>query len=340
MVMTKCMKLGSFLLFLVTFATLIAGEGHLKGYKQPLVQENSTSLTRLSVGVIPILDILPLLIAEQQDYFKSKGIEIELVLLNSAHERDTLFKEGKLDGILTDLISVGILNGEGHNLQVISLARAAYSGYPQFRVIAAPHSTIRTAKDLCNVEIGISKNSIIEYIADRLLLAENLTTQEISTKPVNNIIQRFTQLMMGELEVAILPDPIAQHALDSGARLVVDDASYPEYSASVLSFSLDAIKKKPEAIQRFVTAWNLAALDLNRDPEKYRRLLVEAIPIPEKILNSYVIPRFPLDQIPTKWQWEDVVSWLMEKRLIQKTLLYNESVNKAFVTHPTTMSNN
>lgn len=285
----------------------------------------------LRMGLLPILDVLPFFIAQEEGHFERAGITVELVPVSSALERDQLMQAGDIDGMLNDLISTGIFNQAGTQIQIVSLARTAYPDFPQFRILAAPGSDIAAPEDLVGVPIGISENSVIEYTTDRLLEAEGVTAEDIATESVPSIPNRFQLLMEGQLEAANLPDPLAQGAVEAGAILVVDDTAHPEFGLSVLSFSTNAINDKQPAVERFLLAWNLAASDLNQDPEAYRALLLENIALPESIQDTYVIPEFPLNQVPTEEQWNDVANWLADKELVTEALPYEESVTEDFL---------
>jgi NitT/TauT family transport system substrate-binding protein len=285
----------------------------------------------LRMGTLPILDVLPFYIAQEEGYFERAGITVELVAASSALERDQLMQAGEIDGMLNDLVSTGIFNQSEASIQIVSLGRVAYPDFPQFRILAAPGSGIETPADLAGVPIGISENSVIEYTTDRMLEAEGLSPDDIVTESVPSIPTRFQLLMEGQLQAANLPDPLAQGAVEAGATLVVDDTTHPEFGVSVLSFSTGAIEEKPQAIRRFLAVWNLAARDLNSDPEAYRALLLENIRVPESIQETYVIPAFPVNQVPSEAQWRDVVDWLMDKDLVDGPLAYGDSVTDGFL---------
>ena len=97
-----------------------------------------------------------------------------------------------------------------------------------FRILASPKSNIAGPADLKGVPIGISNNTIIEYLTDRILTSEGLTAEDIAKIEVGAITVRFEQLMNGNVQAAVLPDPLAQGAIAAGAKLVVDDTKYTE----------------------------------------------------------------------------------------------------------------
>ena len=123
----------------------------------------------MKVGVLPIVDALPMYVADQEGYFKEQKVQVELVLFPSALERDTAFVAGQIDGELNDPISTGLLNKDGEKAKIVRLAFKGNPSMAMMVVLASPSSKITSPKDLKGVPIGISKNSVIEYTTDRLL---------------------------------------------------------------------------------------------------------------------------------------------------------------------------
>lgn len=282
--------------------------------------------THLKVGLLPILDILPFHVAEQKGYFEAEGIDVEFVPVKSAQERDALMQAGEIDGMLNDLISTGLFNRDSVQVKIVATARRGYPESPQFRVLAAPDSNITSAQDLKGVPIGISQNTVIEYITDRLLEAEGVSPDQIEVLEVSAIPVRFEQLMAGQIQAATLPDPLAQGAMAAGAKLIVDDSQYTQFSQSVLSFSTGAIESKPNTIKKFLNAWNQAVQDLNSNPGQFSDLLIEVGRVPESIQGSYQMPPFPTGEVPSQDEWQDVIDWLLEKELIDRPLPYTDTV--------------
>ncbi len=287
--------------------------------------------THLKMALLPIMDTLPFYVAEQNGYFAAEGITVELLPAKSAQERDTLLQAGEVDGMLTDVPGVGIFNRDEVQVKIVSLARKAYPDSPLFRLLAAPGSGIGSPADLAGVEIGISQNTVIEYITDRMLEQSGLPADQIAIMEVSAIPVRFEQLMAGQIKAATLPDPLAQGAVAAGATLVVDDSQFAEFSQSVLVFGVDALDAKPGTIRKFLAAWAKAAAELNANPEAYRDLLIEKGRVPESIQGSFSMPPFPVGEITSEAQWADVVSWLQEQGLIDAAILYKDAVDASYL---------
>ena len=285
----------------------------------------------LKVGLLPILDVLPFYVAQEKGYFEAEGLEVALVPVKSAQERDALIQANEGDGALTDLQGVAVFNRETSQLKVVGKARKAYPDAPHFRVVAAPGFTVTGPQDLAGVPIGISQNTIIEYLTDRLLTSWGLPADQIAIEEVSAIPVRFELLMAGQLKAALLPDPQAQAAIAAGASLIVDDTQFSQYSQSVLAFSVAAIEQKPETIRAFLRALNKAVNDINQNPNSFRSVLIENTRVPENIQDTYNVPKFPQSEITSEAEWADVVDWALEKGLLDTPVPYDRAVDAAFI---------
>jgi NitT/TauT family transport system substrate-binding protein len=282
--------------------------------------------TRLKMGLLPIMDTLPFYVADQKGYYQAEGITVELVPVKGAQERDALLQAGEIDGMLTDLVAVGIFDREKSQVKVVATALRASPQAAMFRVLAAPGSGLTSAAQLAGVPIAISQNTIIQYVTDRLLAAEGLAPGQIQVIEVSAIPVRFEQLMAGQIKAATLPDPLASGALAGGAQLVVDDTKHTQYSQTVLAFSQVAVDAKPNTIKRFLSAWNKAVQDLNNQPDQFANLLIEKGRVPEGIRGSFQMPTFAQPGVPTQSEWQDVVAWMLEKKLIDREIPYDSTV--------------
>jgi NitT/TauT family transport system substrate-binding protein len=286
---------------------------------------------KLRIGLLPIVDVIPMYIADQNGYFKDQGIQVELVPTKSAQERDVLLQTGQIDGVLNDAISTGLFNKDAPKIKIVRKARQSYPNAPQYRILAGPKTAINSPEGLKGVPIGISQNTVIQYITDRLLQAKGLTAADIKAQEVTAIPVRFEQLMNGNLQAATLPDPLGQGALAGGAHLVVDDSAYPQYSQSFLSFRNEVLKDKPNTVKKFLAAWETSIKEINANPEKYQNVLNDKANVPQAVRGTYKMPPFPESSVPNQADIADVVKWLRDKGLISRDIPYADMVDSAFL---------
>lgn len=285
----------------------------------------------LRMALLPVMDVLPFHVAEQNGYFDQLGVEVELVPVKSAQERDTLMQTGQIDGMLTDLLSPVLFNQDGTQILVVRTARKVYAESPLFSILARPGSDAKAPEDLAGAEIAISENTAIEYITERMLENAGLTSEQIATQEVSAIPVRFELLINGEIPAATLPDPLASGAMAAGAVLVVDDTSVPELSQSILTFSTEALESKSDAVRLFLEAWEMAVSELNDNPDQYRDLLIDKGRVPESIQGTFEMPPFPEASVPAPNQLSDVVKWSLDKGLIDQGVPYERMVDESYL---------
>lgn len=285
----------------------------------------------LRMAVLPILDNLPMYVAEQEGLFAAHNVKVEFIPVGSAAERDQVIAAGQADGMINELVATQLYNRDQIQIQVVRFSRTATTTSPQYYILASSDSGITSVDELKGVEIGISQGTVIEYLTDRLLQTEGLTAEDINTIAVPNIAERMALLGSGELKAAMLPDPLSFLAMQQGAVVVLDDSKHPEFAYSTISFLKSSIEEHPDAIRNFLAAVEEATDLINNDPSKWENVLVERKLVPEPLMGTYQLPPYPKASVPSQAQWDDVMAWTKEKGLIDKDISYTESVNASFL---------
>ncbi len=321
----------NFLFPVLVFPMLALLVGACAQPEAPVTQTIPSKPITLRIATLPILDNLPMYVAQQEGLFEKQGVVVEFIPAASAAERDQIFASGKVDGMINDGISTLFYNQDQVQIQIVRMARTATPTVPQYQILAAPQSGLSSVQDLVGVEIGISQGTVIEYITERLLTAEGLEPEEIKTIAVPKITDRMALLSSGELKAATLPDPLSTLAIQQGAKVIIDDTSHPEYGYSVYSFRKSLIDENPQAIRAFLAAIEAATELLNADSSKWENLLSEKQLVPAPLIGSYQIPPYPTAGVPSKAQWEDVLAWAKAKGLIKNDVSYESSVNASLL---------
>ena len=285
----------------------------------------------IKVAVLPVLDSLPLYVAQANGYFKDAGVTVELIPVGSAPERDQLMQSGQIDGMLNEVVTTLYYNRENSKIKILRFARVATSEYPVFRILAANDSGITTVEDLKGVAIGVSEGTVIEYMADRVLENAGLSNDEIKKIAVPKISDRTALLDSGELQAAVMPDPLASLLMQKGAILIIDDTTLPQVSNSIYSFSVDTLNIYPAEVKAFLIAVERAVVELNQNKNAYTNLMVEQKLVPEAVVGTYTIPDFPTASVPSESQFADALAWAQAKGLVQSTLKYEDNIDSSFL---------
>jgi NitT/TauT family transport system substrate-binding protein len=285
----------------------------------------------LKIAVLPIIDTLPMYVAQQEGLFAEYNVNVEFVPVASAPERDQLLAAGQADGTINETLAVMLFNRETVQMQAVRYALRPAPGYGHFFIIASDKSDITSVEGLKGVEIGVSQGTVIEYVTERLLQAEGFTADEIKTIAVPKIPDRMSLLASGELKAGVMPDPLASLVVAQGGVIVADDSNHPEYGFSIISFRKAVIDENAEAVKSFLAAIEEATASLNAEPAKYKNLLSEQNLVPPPLLETYQTPPFPPAGVPTLEEWNDALDWLKEKSILTAEVSYADSVNASLL---------
>ncbi len=286
---------------------------------------------QVRVALLPILDSLPIHVAQSEGYFEERGIEVEILPVASAPERDQLIQSGQADAMINELVSVIFYNQQQTEVIVVRFARTATSEAPVFRIVASGPSGLQAVEDLAGVPIGISEGTVIEYTTDRLLEKAGLPPDQIEKVAVPKIPDRLNLLSSGQLDAANLPDPAASLALLQGAQLIIDDSSYPEVGHSVITFDAGFAEQNPDTVRAFLAAVEQAVEEINADKERWDALLLEQNLLPPPLLETYTLPTYPTAAVPSEAQFNDALQWALENEFVTSEIQYDRSISREYL---------
>ena len=307
----SCSVLWLISLLIMTPLFLFAG-----GEKEGPAQSDQSPVRVLRIGVLPDADSLPILLAERDAMFSPNSDSIEVIRFQSPVERDAAFQAGVLDGFVGDTLGALYLEQAGIDITITSITSGRYG------LAAAPGSSDRIS-DLAGIPIGISSNTIIAYVVDRILSDPGISfpADKIVTLPVPKMPVRMELLLQGELGAACLPEPLYSLVLAQGA-VPLADSGLLRTTPGVMIFSTKAVQEARPLIDGFYDGYMRASAALNTNPDDHRDFLVETCGFPAPVRDSFEFPTYAPPRLPTISEIEDVVNWMLEKSLISAPPVY------------------
>jgi len=287
--------------------------------------------TTIRVGLLPILDALPIHAADSLGYFEAEGITVEMVPVASGPERDQLMQSGQIDAMINELVSVMFFNQTETEVVAVRFARTASEETPLFTILAAPESSVEDPDDLAGVEIAVSEATVIEYTTERMLQAAGLSDDEIVTLAVPKIPDRLNLLIAGQLQAAALPEPAVSVAVLNGASIVLDDTLIPDLSSSLITFDADFVSSHPEAVRGFLRAVERAVSEINANPDSWGELLIARNLLAPDLVDIIILPTYPEAGVPNETTYADALRWALAKGYLETELAYSSCVTDAYL---------
>ena len=280
----------------------------------------------VKIGVLPIEDNLPFYVAEKDGLYAKEGVQVELVNFASALERDTALQAGQIDGEVADMVAVALLKKIGTDVKIASIGLGATPQEGRFAILSSPKSNIKDLAALKGATLGISQNSIIDYVSDQMLVDKGIALSDVKKMSIPKMPVRLDMLLSDQINTACLPDPLASLAQAKGAHLLMDD-TYKNISQTVFLFRTKSIQENPEGIKAAVRVYGSAGQALSKNPDQYRSLFLEKAQIPTELKENYKTPTFSKLQLPTEEEINSVMKWMVEKKLIPQAYGYQELVD-------------
>ncbi|HEY3421323.1 MAG TPA: ABC transporter substrate-binding protein [Methanomassiliicoccales archaeon] len=285
---------------------------------------NGQTTDKIKIGVLPVIDTLPLYAAQERGLFEQAGLNVELVQFGSALERDSAMTAGSIDGYFGDMVNTILLKSSGQDVKVITID---YHSNPQarmFGLLASPDNNISDINATVGMEVATSSGTVTEYVLDDILAEKNMTGK-IGKFELKAIPMRYQSLVQNNVDLAILPEPYATQAILAGAHLVADDRTI-NITATVIGMKAGFITDHIEDVKKLLTVYNSTVQSVNQDPTRYYDVLEKDIGFPKALEGNFTFPVLSSTSLPTLQEFQKVYDWIAGKVILQNAVVYDTIV--------------
>lgn len=281
----------------------------------------NTSDITLKIGLMPDIDSIPFIIAEEKGFFKEEGVNVELQHFKSAMDRDSALQSGNLDGCISDMLAAGFAKSGGFDVKITSRTDGNYC------LIAGSANTATELKNMQGQNISVSKNTIIEFVLDQMLAQNQMTDADINKTVIPQIPTRLEMLQNGKLDAAVLPEPMGSIAVKNGSHFV-NSSEKMQINPGVMVFTNDSLQNKADAIKAMYRAYNKAVEYLNNTPQdEYMDLVITQAGLPPATKEALTMPKYSEATLPSKEDWDKSINWLNQKELVKETYSFDDVVS-------------
>ncbi len=245
-------------------------------------QYKASRPTIARIGCDLSISSLPLLVAEEQGFFKTQKVEAQLVFYDDP--------EKALKDLFTDTIQCGIFpwssilkrTAENESVKVF-LSEEFREAVPIGVIVTKRGSRIKLPEDLKGKRLGIPLwfKGIIPYLIPGAEVVEEKPEKLLSL------------LDKGEVDAILLLEPYRTLAIERGLQ-VVEDAPFSllltPFPANGIGVSSRFLYKNKRGVKRMVIALDNALGFIGKNPDKARAILAKYLKVKEG--GSFNLPRF------------------------------------------------
>lgn len=281
-----------------------------------LLQPTAQAAETLRLGILPVVDSMVLYAALDEGYFREAGLDVQLVLFQSGLERDAAVQAKTLDGYLGEIGAPILHRILGLDFTIVATTYYSNPRSRMFGLVTSPKYAAATTKDLKGADIAISHGTIVDYLLGSFLQAGGLAETDITRRDIRKIPVRVQMLLAGQVDAALLPEPLLSVVEKAGGKVLLDDRIFSKPLAII---ALTSSKAQPQTVMAFQAAFKKAAEKINADPAYARELLLRYKLIPEALRADFTPPYFDVERVPallpSREEFALYLNWMVDRGL-------------------------
>ncbi|WP_026818616.1 ABC transporter substrate-binding protein [Arthrobacter castelli] len=254
------------------------------------------SLTKLTVGVIPIAPSAAVQLGINEGIFKEHGLDISLDTAQGGAAMLPAVSTGDLDVGVGNPLSVILANAQGLNMDIVTgYTNSKSEGDDITGVIADADDNIDSWADLEGKTVAVNT---LNGQGD-LTIMEAVAQDGGDPQAVNFVEFAFSdmpgQLEAGNIDAAWFPEPfLTQLANKQGMELVGYNYqdTIPGLSTMVTFSSQKFAEGNPEVMKQYRAAMTEVLEFAEQNPDRVREVMTEFLNMPEKTASNLRLEKF------------------------------------------------
>jgi len=250
----------------------------------------------VTLGLIPIIDVAPVYLGQEQGFFEEQGIELELSAGQGGAAIIPGIVGGSLDVGFTNNLSLVIASATGLPLQVVT-SGVDSTGDPAldpFTIATADDSITRPA-DLAGKRVAVNAvNSIGDVVVKASVEADGGDPDSIQF--VELAFPNMTAAMTaGDVDAAWIVEPFVTIGAPQGVRVLTTpllDFTDIQVEVSTYATSTQFAAENEDVLARFRTAMDQSLEYAQQNPDAVRAILPTYLDMPPELAAQLRLPEW------------------------------------------------
>jgi NitT/TauT family transport system substrate-binding protein len=255
--------------------------------------------TKVSIGVIPIIDVAPVYLGKMKGFFSSHGIDLTLVPEQGGPAIVKGVLSNKYQFGFSNVTSLIAADADGAPLKAVAsgVASTGRAGRDYSAVVVPDGSPIRTPKDLAGKRVAVNA---LKNLGDTTV---RQSVRKAGGDPRGLQFEAMpfsampTALQNGQVDAAWVVEPQLSEAITMGAQVVasnfVDTA--PDLTVAMYFTGAALIAKDPDLVKRFTAAVLESLKYAGSHPDEVRAIVGTYTPISDTVRTAMILPNWPND---------------------------------------------
>ncbi|SFE14208.1 NitT/TauT family transport system substrate-binding protein [Actinopolyspora alba] len=271
---------------------LTSGCGLLSGSEGN--EESNSGMTTINLGTMPAVDVAPLHLAKENDYFAEAGLKINTTTIAGGAQGIPKIASGELDVTFGNWVSfIRAKQQDKVDVKAISDAYQATKG--TFLLMHMPDGSVQKPADLEGKKVAVNTRANL----NELTAVSALQTRGVDTSKIEFVTMDFPDmpaaLERGDVAAASVIEPFISRANQLGAETLLDQASGPTANMPIAGYAATSewVEQNSEAAAKFQRVMSKAQAEANGDRNAVEELLPNYTKIKPKTASLVTIGTYP-----------------------------------------------
>jgi NitT/TauT family transport system substrate-binding protein len=280
-------------LLLLAAVTLLAAACSNGGGNSSSQSGNGPETANLTIGVLPIVDVAPVYLAEKEGFFKQEGLTVKFQQAQGGAALIPAMVGGDVQIAFSNYVSLFLAKNRGIDLSIIAEGVRAKPGFSG--VFVMPDSPIKTPADLAGKRIAVNTLNNVGDVAISAVLSQQgvdpktVKFVEIPLPDMGPTMQR------GEVDASWVVEPFTtQMKTTLKARSIIDPFSGPTDGLPVAGYAVTKrfADQNPKTIAAFLRALDKATSEADSDPSKVAGVVPTYTGIKATTASQFTLPAY------------------------------------------------
>jgi NitT/TauT family transport system substrate-binding protein len=264
-----------------------------------LLAPSAHAQEKITVGVIPIVDVAPIYLGVKNGYFKEQGLDVAIesgaggaALIPGVASKSYQFA-------FSNVVSIMIARDKGLDLKVVTngVSTSGSRTNDYAGIVVRGDSPVKDAKGLSGQRVSSNTLGNIADTATRAAVEKAGGTPATIKFSEIAFPSALPALENKQVDAVYLVEPFLTGALAKGHRVV----SYlyaeldPNMDISSYFTTAEYARSNPEMVKKFQAAMNKSLQFAQQNPNEVRAIVATYTKIPPEVLAKIVLPKWRTD---------------------------------------------